>query len=217
MIDLFSRSSTAVVIRRKESGVIVDKFMENWVAIYGALEIGLSTDDGLKFNKTFQEMAEKLNLSLKTIAAYSPWSNAIVECDNAILTEIIKKVKETATSWTVNAKNSLVNVHGFSPYQIVYSRNPNLPSNIIIQPPALENKTIDQVMKRHTRSKKSIFGCRIIRKTTKSTEKINDQKEENLNKGWGMKRTWQDYRKRQCSCDSKDTEALMFAYIKVDS
>ena len=83
-------------------------------------------------------MAENLNLSLKTTAFYSPWSNGIVEHHNAILTEIIKKVKEnvisweTATSWAVNAKNCLVNVHGFSPYQIVYGRNPNLPSNIIL-------------------------------------------------------------------------------------
>ena len=98
-------------------------------------------------------MAEKLDLSLKTIAAYSLGSNGIIEHHNAILTEIIKKVKEenvisweTATSWAANAKNCLVNIHGFSPYQIVYGRNPNLPSNIINKPPALENKTM---MKRH--------------------------------------------------------------------
>ena len=39
-------------------------------------------------------MAEKFNLSLKTTAANSPWSNGIVEHHNAILIEIIKKVKE---------------------------------------------------------------------------------------------------------------------------
>ena len=148
MIDLFNRLSTAVVFCSKEMGVIVDEFMQNWVSIYGAPEIGLFTDNGLEFNnKTFQEMAEKLNLSLKTTAAYSLWSNGIVECHNAIPIEIIKKVKEenvisweTATSWAVNAKNCLVNVHGFSPYQIMYSRNQNLSSNIINKPLALENK-----------------------------------------------------------------------------
>ena len=49
----------------------------------------------------------------------------------------------------MNEKNCWVNVNGFSPYQIVYGRNPNLLSNIIKKPPALENKTIDEVMKRH--------------------------------------------------------------------
>ena len=41
MIDLFSRLSMAVVIHCKETGVIVDENIQNWVAIYGALEIGL--------------------------------------------------------------------------------------------------------------------------------------------------------------------------------
>ena len=144
------------------------------------------TDNGLEFNKkTFQEMAEKLTLSFKTTAAYFLWSNGIIEHHNVILTEIIKKVKEEniisweiATSWAVNAKNCLVNVYGFSPYHLVYGRNPNLPSNIINKPPALKNKTISEVMKRFTRSKKSIFGCRIIRKNPKSTEKTNKTKRE---------------------------------------
>ena len=90
-------------------------------------------------------MAKKLNLSLKTIATYSPRSNGIVEHHNVILAEIIEKVKEEnvisreiATSLAVNAKNCLVNVHGFSPYQIVYGKNPNSPSNIINKLPTLK-------------------------------------------------------------------------------
>ena len=34
MIDLFSRLRLTVVIRSKEAGVIVDKFTQNWIAIY---------------------------------------------------------------------------------------------------------------------------------------------------------------------------------------
>ena len=46
LIDLFSRLSMAVIIHSKEAGVIVDKFIQNWVAIYGA------PDNRLEFNKT---------------------------------------------------------------------------------------------------------------------------------------------------------------------
>ena len=100
----------AVVIHSKEASVIIDKFMKNWVAIYGAPEIGLFTDNCLEFNNmTFQEIAEKLNLSHKITAAYSLWTNGIIEHHNSIQTEIIKKVKEEnviswepATNWVVN-------------------------------------------------------------------------------------------------------------------
>ena len=51
MIDLFSRLKKAVVIRNKEAGVIADKLMQNWVAIYGAPEFFFFTDNGLEFKK----------------------------------------------------------------------------------------------------------------------------------------------------------------------
>ena len=46
--------------------------------------------------------------------------------------------------WCVNAKNSLQNVHGFSPYQLVFGQNPVLPRPLNNRPPALEDP--------HTRS-----------------------------------------------------------------
>ena len=40
-------------------------------------------------------------------------------------------------------------VSGFSPYQLVYGRNPSLPNVFCNDPPALENKTINNVMLEH--------------------------------------------------------------------
>ena len=40
---------------------------------------------------------------------------------------------ETAFVWAVNAKNSFINVSGFSPHQLVFGKNISLPS-------ALNNK-----------------------------------------------------------------------------
>ena len=44
-IDLFSRLSAAAIIRGKDSNVIVDKFMQIWVSIYGVPEVGVYTDN----------------------------------------------------------------------------------------------------------------------------------------------------------------------------
>ncbi|CAG2240933.1 unnamed protein product [Mytilus edulis] len=127
VIDLFSRLSAAAIIRRKDSKVIVDKFMQIWVGVYGAPEVGVYTDNGGEFNsQIFRDMAENLNMSVKTTAGYSPWSNGVVERHNITLTETINKMREssnlsweTSVSWAVHAKNSLLNVYGYSPYQIV--------------------------------------------------------------------------------------------------
>ncbi|CAG2237353.1 unnamed protein product [Mytilus edulis] len=150
IIDLFSRLSAAAIIRRKDSQLVVDKFMQIWVSVYGAPEVGVYTDNGGEFNsQIFRDMAENLNMSVKTTAGYSPWSNGIVERHNATLTETVNKIREssnlsweTAISWAVNAKNSLVNVYWYSPYQIVFGRNPNLPSTLVNKPPALEGETM---------------------------------------------------------------------------
>ena len=91
-----------------------------------------------------------------TTAAESPWSNGLCECHNAILAEILLKIKEesacdlnTALSWAITAKNCLHNVNGFSPYQLVYGRNPNLPSVLTDTPPALEGTSISKYVTNH--------------------------------------------------------------------
>ena len=74
-------------------------------------------------------------MTLKCTAGYSPWSNGILERANAVLTEMLLKVREDtsvsweiALSWAVLAKNSLISVNGFSKHQLVFGNNPNLPS-----------------------------------------------------------------------------------------
>ena len=90
-------------------------------------------------------MCENLNINIKTTAAESAWSNGLCEKYNGVIGRAVKKVVEEvrcsldiALAWSVNAKNSLHMVHGFSPYQMVFGRNPNLPFALTSKPPALE-------------------------------------------------------------------------------
>ena len=48
---------------------------------------------------------------------------------------------EVALTWAVNAKNFISNYSGFSPYQLVLGQNPNLPSVLTDDLPALEDKS----------------------------------------------------------------------------
>ena len=53
---------------------------------------------------------------------------------------------EIALAWAVNAKRSLHNVYGYSPNQLVFGKNPNIPSVINDKPSALEGTTSSEVV-----------------------------------------------------------------------
>lgn len=101
---------------------------------------------------SFTEMCEKFNIKVQTTPSKSPWSNGLCEHHNQILTTIILKVKddtgcdyETALPWALCAKNSLINNNGFSPSQLVFGRNTNLPNIIDHKLPAQEKSTLPDI------------------------------------------------------------------------
>ena len=51
-----------------------------------------------------------------------------------------------AVSWCINAKNSLHNVHGFSPYQLAIGKNPKLPSVLNEKAPPLTRQLIRKIV-----------------------------------------------------------------------
>ena len=76
-------------------------------------------------------MCDSYNITIKKTAAESPFSNGLMERHNARLEKMLLKTceesgsgLEIALQWVINAKNSLSNVHGFSPYQLVFGMNP---------------------------------------------------------------------------------------------
>ena len=60
--------------------------------------------------------------------------------------EDIKCDLQLAVSLAVTLKNSLKNVHGFSPNQLVLGKNPNFPKVCDDLLPALENKTTSEIV-----------------------------------------------------------------------
>ena len=82
-------------------------------------------------------MAQLLNNHVLSTAAESPWQNGITERHNAIISNMVDRILEdvnssieVALAWALSAKNSLKNVFGYSPNQLVFGKNPNLPTVI---------------------------------------------------------------------------------------
>ena len=140
-IDILTRYSAAIIIKNKTKEEIVNNFFRIWVAIFGRPEQILA-DNGKEWcNDEFVTMCEQLGIEMNTTAAYAPFSNGICERHNGILAEMTLKIVEEvgcnyslAVCWAVHAKNSLSNVYGFSPQQLVLGYNPVCPG--------LENPTL---------------------------------------------------------------------------
>ena len=153
IIDNATRFSVAVRIKNKESREIVDLVMKHWFAYFGAPETILS-DNGREFdNQEFRDMAQNFNIIVRTTATQSPLSNGLCERHNAVLSDMVLKSLEDAqcgidqaVAWSVSAKNSLSNISGFSPNQLVFGYNPNSPSVLNDYLPALEGISSSEIV-----------------------------------------------------------------------
>lgn len=153
IIDLCTRLSAATFMPNKSRDTIIKAFFQIWVAVYGSPQKVLVDNGGEFANDDFLKMTEALGINVQTTAAESPWSNGIVERHNQTLAKMMDKViedtkcsYEMALSWALSAKNSLQNIAGFSPYQLVLGGNPNLPCSTMENLPALSRKSSPSII-----------------------------------------------------------------------
>lgn len=158
VIDVATRFSRSAVIYSKEKRVIIDKVIEMWMGTgLGAPEKILCDNGGEFANSEFLDMCENLNIRVMHTAAESPFSNGICERNHAVVDDSVRKIKAdqpdcplpVALAWAVHAKNCLMMVSGYSPYQLVFGRNPRLPCVINDSLPALEGTTISETFASH--------------------------------------------------------------------
>ena len=158
LVDMWSRFSVSVFINRKKSSEVIDKIMTCWVgAAFGVME-SILTDNGGEFNSDeMREVCSILNVEVCTTAAQSPFQNGLCERNHAVTDSMLVKMEEQCSStpievllcWANMAKNSLQMYHGYSSYQLVFGKNPNLPNITGDQLPALEGRTTSEILAMH--------------------------------------------------------------------
>ena len=158
LIDHLSRYSAAAIISSKKPNEIISKIFKVWISVFGPPSKFFSDNGGEFNNQEFRELCERFNITVKTTAAEAPWSNGLCERHNAVLGDMVEKTMaecvmpmETALNWAVHAKNSLSNVHGFSPYQLAIGYTPKLPSVMENKPPAMEpcDSSVSSTIREH--------------------------------------------------------------------
>ena len=154
LIDHATRYSRGCIVPNKEKSSIVSGVLKIWISLFGSPKSILSDNGGEFSNEELVEIGQKLNTEIKSTAAESPWSNGMNERHNGILGEMIVKTMSdtscdlhTALMWSLAAKNSLANVYGFSPQQLVFGKNAAFPSNLHNKLPALDDEFSSVVMR----------------------------------------------------------------------
>jgi len=154
LVDVCTRLSAASFIPNKNKKTIVEALFKIWLAVYGAPKKFLSDNGGEFANSEFLALCEQFGIVVNTTAAESPWSNGIVERHNQTIARSMDKIiadtgchPEFALMWAINAKNSLQNIAGFSPFQLVLGRNPRLPSTLTDDLPAITQRNMPDLMR----------------------------------------------------------------------
>ena len=152
LIDAKTRYSAAVIITSKHQDVIIENIFLMWIAYFGTPNSFLSDNGGEFSNDSFREMNEKLNIKTTTTAGESPFSSGMVERHHLVVySSMIKTMLDTkcsakvALAWALSSKNSLQNHAGYSPNQLVFGRNPNMPSVLTDKLPALYQSDKDLI------------------------------------------------------------------------
>ncbi|XP_035684716.1 uncharacterized protein LOC118421507 [Branchiostoma floridae] len=135
-VDEYSRLTVAKRIGRKHPKEVVEAFMELWMACgYGVPE-QIMVDNGGEFTaEEILEFSSRLNIQVNTTAGHSPFSNGVCERNHAVMDVMLEKLVyenpkipvDQLIAWACTAKNAMGMFAGYSPYQLVFGRNPTLP------------------------------------------------------------------------------------------
>ena len=176
LIDLCTRLSAACIIPNKNKETVVKSIFRIWVAVYGSPKKFLNDNGGEFANSDFIDMCEQLNVIPLTTPAESPWANGVVERHNQTLANMVHKIMEDAKCdiqlalcWALNAKNSLQNVAGFSPFQLAIGCNLTLPSTLHDKLPSLSSRPSSKIVEENL---KALHAARSAFIESENSEKI---------------------------------------------
>ena len=150
--DEFSRYMVAESIPSKQAEVVVKAFLDRWImgTPYGA-PFQIKTDNGGEFiNGSMRDLCEMYNIKHLTTGAFSAFQNGGNERNHATVDHMLEKILhgredikfEDALAQAVHAKNSLLNVHGFSPSQILAGKQPRMPGACQDNRPPADNTEV---------------------------------------------------------------------------
>eukprot|EP00971_Amphidinium_carterae_P305882 6078702-Amphidinium_carterae.1 len=145
MVDHGTNLQHCQVLPRATATEAAQAFREAWIRPHGAPEAILA-DGGPEFQQSFAEMCERMSILLMVTDPESPWQAGRVERHGGWVkelaeAEIASRHLQLRDASELNAflceltamKNSHFNRGGYTPMQLVYGRNPQIPGELLGQ------------------------------------------------------------------------------------
>ena len=170
--------TNSVFIDCKKPSDVIDNIMLHWVGAGFGIMKSILTDNGGEFSSDeMREVCNILKVQISTTAANSPFQNELCERIHAATDTKLLKLREQCPkthievllSWANLSRNSLQMWHGFSSYQLVFGRNPNLPNVMSDKPPAFTGPNTCETLKKHLNA---LHAARKSLIETESNERI---------------------------------------------
>ena len=150
--DHFTRYAQAYVTLKQTAVVVAHTLWENFLVHYGWPE-KILTDQGKSFkNNLFRELCSLAKVKKLCTSPYHPETNGQCEHFNATLISMVgtlpshakKDWQEWITTLTHAYNCTVSSVMGFSPYFLMFGRNPKLPLDIDLGIPTIEQESTSQ-------------------------------------------------------------------------
>ena len=158
VIDAFTRLSASAFITNKQTDTVVNQFARIWISVGYGSPGKMWTDVGNEFNSdSVKELSEAFSFEVSTGAGYSAWMNGLNERNHGVIDRTFEKITydnptmdpEVALAWAVNAKNCFPMNNGFSSFQLVFGKNPQLPNILNDTLPGLEGVSTSKAVSEH--------------------------------------------------------------------
>jgi len=159
MVDDATRLIRGRVIQDKEPETIIDAIDKLWIN-GGGMGPGLPeraffSDNGGEFvNQKLLNLCQAEGITLIKTASYSPQMNGLNERNHGVVDLMVEKIRrdeprmsmQEAVNQAAWAQNTIINhQRGFSPFQLVYGRNPGIPGVSECSTGALEELSPNEI------------------------------------------------------------------------
>ena len=173
MLDIFTRWVVAVPIPSKKAHVIAHAIYRNWICKYGCME-RVYSDRGTEFvNGGLESMCKRWSIRQIKTTGWQPQANPVERIHRWLNSSMTTMNKVFGDDWDhyvdpiVFAFNTSEHEStGFSPYNLVYGRQPRMPEDIIYNHVQLNYKDEDDLHIKCSRWLASAYQHAIKQQTT---------------------------------------------------